>query len=187
MQVSDWRVIWLQDEAWGRRLCHIHKAVIEPHLPASLSYPYPQQAKWLAPASSSRLLLNSYLNCEHSPWGERKLIFLYMSILDLFSKGNSIMSSTIFHFPNLQIVVNHLSVQFSSVTQLCPTLCDPMDCSTLGLPVHHQLLELAQTHVYWVGDAIQPSHPLSTLSPPAFSHLSAGLSFACLVLLIAAT
>ena len=57
---------------------------------------------------------------------------------------------------------------FSSVTQLCPTLCNPMDCSTPSFPVHHQLLELAQTHVHLVGDAIQPSHPL--LSPsPAFS------------------
>ena len=59
--------------------------------------------------------------------------------------------------------------QFSSVTQLCPTLCDSMDCSTPGFPVHHQLPELAQTHVRWVGDAIQPSHPLSSPSPPAFS------------------
>ena len=60
-------------------------------------------------------------------------------------------------------------VQFSSVAQSCPTLCDPMDCSTPGLPVHHQLPEFAQTHVHWVGDAIQPSHPLSSPSPPAFS------------------
>ena len=59
-------------------------------------------------------------------------------------------------------------VQFSSVPQSCPTLCDPVDCSTPGLPVHHQLLELAQTHVHRVGDAIQPSHPLSSPSP-AFS------------------
>ena len=57
----------------------------------------------------------------------------------------------------------------SSVAQLCPTLCNPMDCSTPGFAVHHQLLELAQTHVYQVGDAIQPSHPLSSPSPPAFS------------------
>ena len=56
-----------------------------------------------------------------------------------------------------------------SVAQLCPTLCDPMDCSTPGFPVHHQLMELAQTHVQWVGDAIQPSHPLST-PPPIFNH-----------------
>ena len=59
--------------------------------------------------------------------------------------------------------------QFSSVTQLCPTLCDPTDCSTPGLPVHHQLLECSQTHVHYVGDAIQPSHPLLSPSPPAFN------------------
>ena len=59
------------------------------------------------------------------------------------------------------------SVQFSSVAQSCPTLCNPMDCSKLGLPVHHQLLEFTQTHVHQVGDAIQPSHPLSSPSPPA--------------------
>ena len=52
------------------------------------------------------------------------------------------------------------SVQFSSVAQSCPTLCDPMNCSTPGLPVHHQLSEFTQTHVHWVGDAIQPSHPV---------------------------
>ena len=59
--------------------------------------------------------------------------------------------------------------RFSSVAQLCPTLCDPMDCSIPGLPVHHQLPELAQTHVHRVGDAIQPSHPLSSPSPPALN------------------
>ena len=59
------------------------------------------------------------------------------------------------------------SVQFSSAAQLCPTLCDPMNCSTPGLPVHHQLLEFTQTHVHRVSDAIQPSHPLSSPSPPA--------------------
>ena len=61
------------------------------------------------------------------------------------------------------------SFQFSSVAQSCPTLCDPIDCSIPGLPVHHQLPELAKTHVHWVGDAIQPSHPLSSPSPLAFS------------------
>ena len=61
------------------------------------------------------------------------------------------------------------SVQFSSVAQSCPTLCDPMDCSMPGLPVHHQLPEFTQTHVHWVGDAIQPSHSLSSPSP-AFNH-----------------
>ena len=57
----------------------------------------------------------------------------------------------------------------SSVTQLCLTLCNPKDCSKPGLPVYHQLLEFTQTHVLWVGDAIQPSHPLSSPSPPAFN------------------
>ena len=56
-------------------------------------------------------------------------------------------------------------IQFSSVTHLCPTLCDPMNHITPGLPVHHQLLESTQTHVHWVGNAIQPSHPLSSPSP----------------------
>ena len=60
-------------------------------------------------------------------------------------------------------------IQFSSVAQLCRTLGDPMDCSTPGFPVHHQLPEPDQTHVHWVGDDIQPSHPLSSPSPPAFS------------------
>ena len=59
--------------------------------------------------------------------------------------------------------------RFSSVTQSCPTLCDPMDCSTLGFPFHHQLLEFTQIHVHCVGDPIQPSHPLSFPSPPALN------------------
>ena len=57
--------------------------------------------------------------------------------------------------------------QFSSVTQLCPTLCNPMDYSMPGFPVLHQLPDLAQTHVHQVGDAIKPSHPLSSPSPPS--------------------
>ena len=65
--------------------------------------------------------------------------------------------------------VSHVSAQFSSVAQLCPALCNLMDCSMLGFPVHQQLLELTQTHVYQVGDPIQPFHPLSSPSPPAFS------------------
>ena len=62
---------------------------------------------------------------------------------------------------------NFSSVQFSSVAQSCPTLCDPMNPSMPGLPVHHQLPEFTQTHVHRVSDAIQPSHPLSSPSPPA--------------------
>ena len=64
-------------------------------------------------------------------------------------------------------MLRHL--QFSSVAQLCPTLCDPMNRSMPGLPVHHQLLESTQTYVHSVRDAIQPSHPLSSPSPPALN------------------
>ena len=66
---------------------------------------------------------------------------------------------------------SHISQSVSSVAELCPTLCDPTDCSMPGFPVHHQLPELTQAHVHQVGDAIQPSHPLSSPSPPA-SNLS---------------
>ena len=59
--------------------------------------------------------------------------------------------------------------QFSSVTQSCPTLCDPMDCSMPGFPIHHQLQDLAQTQVHRVGDAVQPSYSLPSPSPPAFN------------------
>ena len=64
-------------------------------------------------------------------------------------------------------IISSASVQFSSVTQPCPTLCEPMNRSMPGLPVHYQLPEFTQTHAHRVGDAIQPSHPLSSPSPPA--------------------
>ena len=63
--------------------------------------------------------------------------------------------------------LQYILIQFSSVAQLCPTLCDPMNRSTPGLPVHHQLPESTQTHDHRVGDDIQPSHPLLFPSPPA--------------------
>ena len=69
--------------------------------------------------------------------------------------------------PHSAWVFSPTSVQFSSVAQSCPTLCDPMNHSTPGLPVHHQLPEFTQTPIHWVSDAIQPSHPLSSPSPPA--------------------
>ena len=64
---------------------------------------------------------------------------------------------------------NYINLQLSSVTQSCPTLCNPMDCSMPGMPVHHQLPELAQTHVRWASDAIHPSHSLLSPSPSVFS------------------
>ena len=68
-----------------------------------------------------------------------------------------------------KILEVNIGICSCSVAQLCLTLCDPMDCSTPGFPVHHHLLELAQTHVYLGGDAIQPSYPLSSPFPPAFN------------------
>ena len=68
------------------------------------------------------------------------------------------------HYP-----LSHVGNPLSSVAQSCPTLCSPMNCSTPGLPVHHQPLEFTQTHVHWVSDAIQPSHPLSSPYPPALN------------------
>ena len=70
-----------------------------------------------------------------------------------------------------------MTFSFSSVTQSCLTLCDCMVCSTPGFPAHHQLAEIAQTHIRWVSEAIQPSHPLSSPSSPAFQSFPASLSF----------
>ena len=70
---------------------------------------------------------------------------------------------------NLELKDSQMLCQFSSVAQSCPILCDPMACSMPGLHVYHQLQESTQTHVHWVGDAIQPSHPLSSPSSPALN------------------
>ena len=85
---------------------------------------------------------------------ERWVVIL--TIVICFMYYNNLINIWKFHVP-----------QFSSVTQSCPTLCDPMNLSTPGLPVHHQLPKFTQTHVHQVSDAIQPSHPLLSPSPPA--------------------
>ena len=84
-------------------------------------------------------------------------------------KRNNGGRKSIFHTHCSNDAVKIHSFQFSSVAQSCPTLCDPMNCSTPGLPVHYQLLDFTQTHVYWVSDGIQPSHPLSSPSLNAFN------------------
>ena len=84
----------------------------------------------------------------------------------LLQLANGLVASGI-SFKTLWNNCQYQSVQFSSVTQSWPTICDPMNHSMPGLPVHHHLLELTQTHVHWVHDAIQPSHPLLSPSPPA--------------------
>ena len=106
---------------------------------------------------SSALLINTEkCFCRYLPSGICCLFYLC---------ANNINSS--FH---TFLFILFLSIsQFSSVAQSCLTLCDPMDCRMPGLPVNRQLPELAQTHVHRVSDAIQPSHPLSSLSPPAFN------------------
>ena len=109
----------------------------------------------------------------HSRFGPATSFLLQLSVIDLHS------SVVVYWTPSN--LGGHLfaflccpwgsrgknTVQFSSIAQLCPTLCDPMNCSTPGLPVHHQLPEFTQTHVHQVADAIQPSHPLLSPSLPA--------------------
>ena len=117
-------------------------ASTEPYLHSIFRWP------WSCHSSSSRVsfwvriaMPASQSHCHNVS----KQLNAMLGSLDLFNQTNSVHS------------------------QLCPTLCDPMGCSTPGLPVHRQLLEFSQTHVRWVGDAIQPSHPLLSPSPPAFN------------------
>ena len=98
------------------------------------------------PSTHTRKVIG-YLKCELA-LGDESQVWIYLLI--------SLTNGPLIH-------------QFSSVTQLSLTLYHPMDCSMPGLPVHHQLLEFTQIHVRWIGDAIQPSHPLSSLSPPIFN------------------
>ena len=91
------------------------------------------------------------------------VFMLILCLENLFIAPKEVLKPLTIIVPSIQIC----SVQFSSVPQSSPTLCDPTYCSTPGLPIHHQLPEFTQTHVHRVGDAIQPSHPLSSPSPPA--------------------
>ena len=115
--------------------------------------------------SWSRVLIRScvwkkqLLSCPLLVWGKSRLL----ACTDVLGRRNS---RSLFTWDPIYLCD---SVQFSSVDQLCPTLCNPMDCSTPGLSLYHQLLESAKTHVYQVGDAFQPSQPLSSPSPPAFN------------------
>ena len=101
-----------------------------------------------------------YRSCGSEFLGLSRLV---LTVSSLFCKG---LGSPCYIFQLCSYTMKAATV--SSVAQLCPTLCDPMNCSTPGLPVHHQLPEFTQTHVHRVGDTIQPSHPLSSPSPPAF-------------------
>ena len=87
----------------------------------------------------------------------------------VWSKDDQVTYSVLHLFPAIVFPLFLLRCCCYSVTVLCLTLCDPMDCSAPGFPVLHYLPEIAQTHIHWVGDVIQPSHPLSSPSPPALN------------------
>ena len=132
-----------------------------------LRFPTVQQSTKAFPTCSSHFIMVSIT------YGSCILVYIKPSLKDeiTINKGVYILTNSI--SPMLNPFIYRLrnkqmsSIQFSSVTQSCPTLCDPMNRSTPGLPVPHQLLEFTQTHVYRVSDAIQPSHPLLSPSPPA--------------------
>ena len=103
-------------------------------------------------------LLKHYICLKHSHHIHRRY-----KVMDVLINLTVVIISQTIHISNHHTV----HYQFGSVSQLCLTLCNPMNHSTPGLPVHHQLLEITQTHAHRVSDAIQPCHPLSSLSPPA--------------------
>ena len=123
--------------------------------------------------------------CDHSVWKlhlmiwklkkkkkpktSLKTIEFNLQLILLFLQMAFSTSAGLINVMTKAMATHYVALQFSSVTQSCPTLCDPMDCSTPGLPVHHQLPEFTQTHVHWVSDAIQPSRSLLSPSPPAFN------------------
>ena len=117
---------------------------------------------WLGPPSKLQLLAG-ILCIYHPYWGLVPVPSLLLEVPECLGR------LTLYLCSSNPTLLKLSSVQFSSVAQSCPTLCNPMDYIMPGLPVHHQLLEFTQTHVHWVGDAIQPSHPLLPTSPPAFS------------------
>ena len=104
-------------------------------------------------------------------------ITVFLIVLDLFSVDLFLLLCFLPREVPSALVVKLVSVQFSSLPQSCLTLCDPMDSSMPGFPVHRQLLELAQTLVHRVSDAIQPSHPLSSPSTPVFNLSQCGAEF----------
>ena len=120
-------------------------------------------------SSSSIVGTNIYCEFKYARhWTEKLTHFISWNHLNYFLMWSDY--SPLCIIKNTESKGNSIpSVQFSAAAQLCLTLCDPMDCGMPGFPIHHQLLELVQTHVHWVGDAIQPSHPLSSPSPPTFN------------------
>ena len=137
---------------------------------SSTGIPAPPLALFVEMLPKAHLTSHSRMSvCEwshHHDYLGHEDLFLYSSV---YSCHLFLVSSSSVLCLNITFSIKSSSflVQFSSVAQSCPTLCDPMNCSTPGLPVHHQLPEFTQTHVHQVCDAIQPSHLLSSPSPPA--------------------
>ena len=129
-------------------------------LPASGSFPMRQLFTWGGQSIGVSFSFSIIPSNEHSG-----LISFSMDWLDLLAVQGTL-RSFLQHHSSKASILQH-SVQFSSVTQSCLTLCDPINCSTPVLPVHHQLLQFTKTHVHRIGDAIQPSHPLLSPFPPA--------------------
>ena len=136
-------------------------------------------AEILGKLGSSYMSLQIHSGCYFLSLPSLWILFYYIAKI---YKNSSIPSESIWQYNILskittlilivlicKILKRASSVQFSSVIQSCPTLCNPMNCSMPGLSVHHQLPESTQTHVHWGGDAIQPCHPLSSPSPPALN------------------
>ena len=102
-----------------------------------------------------------------------KYLSIYLYVSQFLSMSYSFQCTDLsLHWLNLflgSIYYFDVSISISSVAQSCLTLCDPVNCSLPSLPVHHQLLEPIQTHIHWVGDAIRPSHPLSSPSSPTLN------------------
>ena len=97
-------------------------------------------------------------------------MYVYNRVTLLYSRDwHSIINQLYWSKKGLLTTLVAFDIQFSSVAQVCLNLCNPVNCSMPGLPVHHQLPKFTPTHVHWVGDAIQPSHPLSSPSSPAFN------------------
>ena len=116
-------------------------------------------------STAGRFLTVGPLGKPQFPWSKKGICFVRSSWF--FSLISLEISEKFYQDEHWFCTWIEVSVQFSSVAQSCPTFCDSMNRSMPGLPVHHQLLEFTQTHVHWVSDAIQPSHPLSSPSPLA--------------------
>ena len=148
---------------------------------------------WVLPKLKKKSYSRSYADTQEHQMFPKTLMLDAVHVLEKSSFGGSMVKQLEYRQPQVKPQINYLrhelgwiskpldagllinktgirvSTSFSSVAQSCLTLCDPMNCSIPGLPVHHQLLESTQTHVHWVGDAIQPSHPLPSPSPPALN------------------